>query len=117
MNKNFKIIIIFLLPIFLYSCQTAKDALQGKKRSEQSDEFLVEKKNPLALPPDYEKLPSPSSEEEDSNNQNKSSDIKDLLVINQEGKSENSNSEKNCDPKTAECKKSDIESSILKKIQ
>ena len=30
--------------LFLFSCSSAKDALQGKKRSENSDEFLVEKK-------------------------------------------------------------------------
>ena len=28
----------------MYSCESARDALQGKKRSEQKDEFLVQKK-------------------------------------------------------------------------
>ena len=37
----------------------AKEALEGKKRSEQSDEFLVEKKSPLVMPPDYNELPIP----------------------------------------------------------
>ena len=41
-NKNLSVILI-LFSLFLYSCQTATEALQGKKRSDQSDEFLVEK--------------------------------------------------------------------------
>ena len=56
-NKNLSVILI-LFSLFLYSCQTATEALQGKKRSDQSDEFLVEKKNPLAMPPDFDKLPT-----------------------------------------------------------
>ena len=45
-----KIIQIIILSLLLYSCGTGlKDALQGKKRSENSDEFLVQKKNPLVL--------------------------------------------------------------------
>ena len=64
MIKNkFTILITILLSILLYACETAKDAFEGKKRSEQSDEFLVEKKNPLALPPDFEKLPVPGNKE------------------------------------------------------
>ena len=42
----------------LYSCQSVKDALSGKKY-ESSDEFLVIKKNPLVLPPDFNELPKP----------------------------------------------------------
>ena len=64
MKKNkLAISMIILSSIFLYSCQTTKEALVGKKRSEQSDEFLVQKKNPLAMPPDYEKLPTPGNKE------------------------------------------------------
>ena len=48
-----KIILIIFIPIFLYSCQTAKDALTGKKRSKQGDEFLVKKKNPLSMHQNY----------------------------------------------------------------
>ena len=33
--------------------------MQGKKRSDQGDEFLIDKKNPLVLPPDFDKLPTP----------------------------------------------------------
>ena len=61
MIKNkLTILIIILFSCLLFSCQTAKEALEGKKRSEQSDEFLVEKKNPLVKPPEYGKLPAPT---------------------------------------------------------
>ena len=59
MIKN-KIKLLLLLLILLSSCQAVKDGLTGKK-NENSDEFLVQKKNPLVLPPDYSKLPLPKN--------------------------------------------------------
>ena len=58
-----KVIILILSLVFLYSCGL-EGALQGKKRSENSDEFLVEKKNPLTKPPDIDELPVPLDQEE-----------------------------------------------------
>ena len=43
------------------SCQSVKNALSGVKQ-ENSDEFLVQKKNPLVLPPDFTDLPEPFEE-------------------------------------------------------
>ena len=58
----FKKIIYILLFIFLASCantfDSVKKGLTGEKRN-SADEFLVKKKDPLILPPDYENLPSP----------------------------------------------------------
>ena len=45
----------------LTSCAGVKNALSGKK-FENSDEFLVIKKNPLVLPPNFMELPSPENE-------------------------------------------------------
>ena len=59
MNKFFKISKLLFLLLFLYSCGSVGEALQGKKRSDQGDEFLIDKKNPLAMPPDFDKLPKP----------------------------------------------------------
>ncbi len=53
--KFFLILCVFLLS----SCQGVKDALEGKRRSKSGDEFLVEKKNPLTLPPNFDELPEP----------------------------------------------------------
>ena len=57
-NKLKFILLVILIPLLTY-CGGVKDALEGKKRSEQSDEFLVKKKNPLQMPPDMNKLPTP----------------------------------------------------------
>jgi len=105
-KKKLNILTIIIITIFLYSCQSAKDAFQSKKRSDQSDEFLVQKKNPLVMPPDFEKLPTPGNQEFYKEEITDSSDIKDLLKI-----KENKNQENNSDQPTG------IESAILKKIQ
>ena len=59
MIRNFFLLTIVLL---LYSCQSVKDVLTGKKY-ESSDEFLIIKKNPLVLPPEFNKLPTPDDPE------------------------------------------------------
>jgi len=105
-KKKLNILTIIIITIFLYSCQSAKDAFQSKKRSDQSDEFLVQKKNPLVMPPDFEKLPTPGNQEFYQEEITDSSDIKDLLKI-----KENNNQENNSDQPTG------IEITILKKIQ
>jgi len=61
----YKKIIYILLFVFLTSCadsfDSVKRGLTGAKKS-SGDEFLVQKKDPLILPPDYENLPSPDEE-------------------------------------------------------
>tara|TARA_X000001036_G_scaffold416723_1_gene434025 strand:- start:3012 stop:3329 length:318 start_codon:yes stop_codon:yes gene_type:complete len=59
MNKTI-IPLILLTTIFLFSCQSIKDGLSGKK-GENSDEFLVKKKSPLVIPPKYMELPEPKT--------------------------------------------------------
>ena len=98
---------IIFFSILLYSCQSAKEALEGKKRSEQSDEFLVEKKDPLAMPPDFEKLPTPGNQEVSPETFSDNNELKDLLNIEDCDTSVSNNSDKS----------SNIESSILEKIQ
>ena len=57
-----RIIFIFLLFFILASCadtfDSVKRGLTGSK-GDSADEFLVKKKDPLILPPDYENLPTP----------------------------------------------------------
>ena len=65
--------------LFLTACETARDALTLKKKS-SGDEFLVEKKNPLVMPPDYDKLPEPiNSQSSQDTNASDEVNIKDLL--------------------------------------
>ena len=65
MMKN-KIKLLLLLIVVLNSCQTIKDGLTGNKQN-NSDEFLVTKKNPLELPPDFDQLPVPKRDKENIN--------------------------------------------------
>ena len=75
MNKKLLFIVILF---FLSSCQNVKDALSGKKY-ENSDEFLVIKKNPLVLPPNFNDLPSPKDVAETTQIENIENEIEDLL--------------------------------------
>jgi hypothetical protein len=103
--KYFKLLIFFQLILFLYSCSTVKEGFTNQKKS-SSDEFLVEKKSPLVMPPDYNDLPVPNENKETAEtNENK---IKDLVT-----KNENENSEMN----NTEEGNLNIEQSILKKIK
>ena len=107
MNKFLKIYGILLALFFLHSCGSFGEALQGKKRSDQGDEFLIDKKNPLAMPPDFDKLPEPGEANVKSINEvdNNQSKIKKLI--------KNSNNENISNSGET----SSIESSILKKIK
>ena len=56
-----KIIFIISIIFFVASCDTldsVKRGLTGEKRA-STDEFFIQKKDPLILPPDYENLPTP----------------------------------------------------------
>ena len=102
-----KIILIVLSSIILFSCQGAKEALQGQKRSDTSDEFLVKKKNPLTMPPDYNELPVPLDQEEEEFNEESNSEIKKILEVSQ---NDDSNEESSSESNTT------LEQSILEKI-
>ena len=81
----FKIFLLLNLILFLSYCGTAKKAFTNQKKK-SSDEFLVEKKSPLVMPPDYGELSAPK------NNQDKS-EIKDTkikeLIVNEENQGSN----------------------------
>ena len=108
MNKFFKISKLLILLLFIYSCGSVGEALQGKKRSDQGDEFLIDKKNPLVMPPDFDKLPKPGEANVKSTKdiENNQSNIKDLLK-----KSDTEEDTLSSEQSTS------IESSILKKIK
>ena len=103
MKFNIKIILL-IFTLLASACQTVKDGLSLQKRN-NPDEFLVEKKNPLVLPPDFNELPIPDSEKRVQQNQNEN-EIRSLLSANKEVITKNEN----------EIKSDDIEKSILDKI-
>ena len=57
------------------SCSSVKNAFDPQ-RNNSSEEFLVEKKSPLSIPPDFKKLPVPKSEKK---GEEKSDEIQTLL--------------------------------------
>ena len=71
-----KLSFFFLLIILLNSCgfKEAGQVLRNEK-IRTTDEFLVKKREPLVLPPDYEKLPLPSNEKLKSEEANSIEDI------------------------------------------
>ena len=58
------IILILVIALTGLSCQSIKDGLSGNK-SDNSDEFLVQKKSPLVLPPQFLELPQPKDKDKD----------------------------------------------------
>ena len=76
MLSNCKIfLLIIIISIFSISCSSVKNAFDPQRKN-TSEEFLVEKKSPLSIPPDFEKLPVPKSEEKE---QEKTDEIQTLL--------------------------------------
>ena len=100
--KKYKLYFVISVVLFIASCGTLKDGFSNNKKN-NSDEFLVEKKSPLVMPPEYNELPIPNERkvEEDMN------DIRSLI-----SESNNHEVKENLDEK-----KSTIENSILKKIK
>ncbi len=103
--KYFKLFIFINLILFVYSCGTIKEGFSNQKKN-SSDEFLVEKKTPLILPPDFDELPAPQSTKIQSE-KNKNS-IESLITNNQE--EENKADNQNILNKT-------LEESFLEKIK
>ena len=63
--------------MFLASCSTIKEGFENQKKN-SSDEFKVEKKSPLVMPPNYEVLPLPDDNKNAENSKKKISN-KELL--------------------------------------
>ena len=99
-----KLLLTLFLLNFLYSCQSVQEGFKLKENN--SDEFLVEKKNPLVLPPDFEKLPVPKSSDIISE-ENEEENFE--QVLNSKSASEN--------PKDIDSKSKSTEEFILKNIK
>ena len=105
--KNFKVVVLFILILTtLNSCGTVKEAFSSQKKN-STDEFLVEKKNPLKLPPDFDELPIPN---QDNNQQNNDEDaLKELLITTEDSTKDKSES--------SESKDTSLEKQLLEKIK
>ena len=69
MIRNIKFsLLIILSTILLSNCGSVQKAFDPKNKN-TSEEFLVEKKSPLSMPPSFEELPVPSNEKVDKESQ------------------------------------------------
>jgi hypothetical protein len=78
MLKNIKsLLLIIFSTILVSSCASVQKAFDPQNKN-TSDEFLVEKKSPLSMPPSFEELPVPSNQKITEENQTNS--IKALIT-------------------------------------
>ena len=98
-----KIVFLFIIYLAVVSCQTLDEAgkIIRNEKITNTDEFLVKKKDPLIMPPNYEDVPKPESIKEVKKEK------KDIKKILRAPKNNNSSSIKN----------STTEESIINKIK
>ena len=100
--KKFNLLFILGIALIILSgCNTIKKGFKNPKKN-SSDEFLVEKKSPLVMPPEFNELPIPNQNKDTS--QKQENNIKNLISDN------NGNTDQ-------ESSNSDLEGSILSKIK
>ena len=106
MVKNIKsLLLIIFSTILVSSCGSVQKALDPQNKN-TSDEFLVEKKSPLVMPPDYNSLPKPKKKGEEIA-QEEDFELKKIL-------GEDTNTTKN--DTSSNTDGDSLEKSILKKI-
>ena len=101
-KKLFLFIVLFTLTVSCSSLENAGKILRNEKIS-NTDEFLIEKKKPLVLPPDLEQVPEPGKIKEAKEDENSKEKIKDILKTSKESGTNDTNS--------------DTEKSILNRIR
>ena len=97
---------IFTVSLFLFSCSGGLEGFKLKRKSTSGDEFLIEKKDPLVLPPDFSKLPNPEEDIQESEKEESQFEI--VFKNDNSENDENENTEKTS---------TGLEKSILEKIQ
>jgi len=98
-----KVLVLFNLFLIIVSCSGLEDAgkVLRNEKTKTTDEFLVKKRGPLILPPDFDKIPEPGSinDEKDENKEK----IQKILKVQED--------------KKGDSKSSSIENEILNKIR
>jgi len=83
--SKYKITIFITFLFFLSGCGVVKEGFKSPKQK-TSDEFLVEKKSPLVMPPKFNELPVPNSSNKKTK---KNEDTIESLISNSETKTDN----------------------------
>jgi len=101
--KKISSILLFTIVFFTFqSCQTVKEGFTSQKKK-STDEFLVEKKSPLVMPPEFNELPVPKSSENIQENETENN-IENLISNNDT-------------PENSEIQNENFENSIIEKIK
>tara|TARA_Y100000816_G_scaffold95384_1_gene66220 strand:- start:1082 stop:1396 length:315 start_codon:yes stop_codon:yes gene_type:complete len=101
--KKISSILLFAIVFFTFqSCQTVKEGFTSQKKK-STDEFLVEKKSPLVMPPEFNELPVPKSSENIQENETENN-IENLISNNDT-------------PENSEIQNENFENSIIEKIK
>ena len=97
-------IFILLISLFLNSCGSLKEAnkILRNEKIKTTDEFLIEKREPLVFPPNYEKIPEPGTKNKERTSEEEK--IKKILKVPKKNN-------------TLKSKSSSIEDSILNEIR
>ena len=103
------ILIIFTISLFLLSCSDSLKGFKLKKKSTSGDEFLIQKKDPLVLPPDFSRLPNPDEEVKEKRGEDVNESQIEMVF-----KKDNSDVQQNENSNSSD---SGLKKSILKKIQ
>ena len=103
MSKTKTIFLLISILVTVLSCTSIKEGFSSNKNN--TDEFLVEKKAPLVMPPEFNELPVPSN---NSIEDNQEEDVKKMII-----KSETSNPDIDNSKNTS----GNLEKSILEKIK
>ena len=102
--KYFKVLFLIYILLLFYSCGSVKEGFINQKKN-SNDEFFVEKKSPLVLPPDYNELPIPS--ENNNITDDDKNKIEKLVNDKDDSKKSDNNSDEN----------KNFEDSLLEKIK
>ena len=99
-----KILSTLFLPLILLSCASVEEAgkVLRNEKIKTTDEFLVKKREPLVLPPDYENVPKPGTTSQAKENEEEK--IKKILKVPEKETSNTKN-------------QNSVEKSILDKIK
>ena len=105
MNKFIFIILLGFSAILISGCNVVKEGFASSKKN-SGDEFMIEKKSPLIMPPNYKELPIPGSETNLKNNDKNV--VRDLIIKQTKNKIDSNVLDKN---------DQNLENSILEKIK
>ena len=105
MKKIFKLTTIIISILALNSCGTIREGFSSQKKN-SIDEFLVEKKSPLVMPPDFNELPFPQQTNQLTEDE-ENTDIKSLMTDNKDNGQDNQDINQN----------TNFENSIIEKIK